>query len=694
MITISDSENILKKGTFFHLALKDYLTLLREAVSNDTVMAYRFADEDAATMNLPFLSAMLPQVCFQCQLRQDEEGNAVFDSYNGLIVISITGITSRHDMETTREKAQRIPQTAAVFAGADSHSLTILALAERPDGTLPQDASQAQAFHTAVYQLAVQTYSSVMDAAVDISFPDITRCIPLGADDSPYLAKNPVRFVLPQPVTPTVDSLEEVRTKNHKILQKKGWDYYFTITNVLNAMRRRAASVENVHKDDRGVHHLYLVAEMAAMAELPEEEVVNFLAVRYAHLTVKEIRDEVRTAYMEALSKKRYGICPPEAMLPKPQRIALQTEDFIARRYDIKHNDVTGNTEFRRRQSIDYKYCELTPSSLNTMCHEAALEGLEVTEVSMKRYINSQFIDHYNPITDFLDNLPQWDGTDRITALMQMVPTDNLNWVELGSRWFLSMVSHWINPLQQHANSTAPVLIGGQGLRKSTFCRNILPPSLLPFYTDAVDFRTDIEAERFLSRFLLINIDEFDQLSPGQFAYIKHMFQKTQTAHRQLFSEKISNHPRYASFIATSNCYDILKDPTGNRRFLCVEVKDVIDTETPIDYPQLYAQAVTQIDEGVRCWINDDDEALITGSNKTFEEVSPLEELFLSVFRKPEMGETSLLMRASDIMVELKKKPAFSLQKGSVQQLGHILTKNKFEMIRKTNGRYYRVIKN
>ena len=62
----------------------------------------------------------------------------------------------------------------------------------------------------------------------------------------------------------------------------------------------------------------------------------------------------------------------------------------------------------------------------------------------------------------------------------------------------------------------------------------------------------------------------------------------------------VSELKRYASFIATSNQKDLLTDPSGSRRFMCVEVTGTIDTARPIDYEQLYAQAMYEIYHGER----------------------------------------------------------------------------------------------
>lgn len=94
---------------------------------------------------------------------------------------------------------------------------------------------------------------------------------------------------------------------------------------------------------------------------------------------------------------------------------------------------------------------------------------------------------------------------------------------------------------------------------------------------------------------------------------------------------------RFASFIATSNTFALLTDTTGSRRFIGVEVKGMIRIE-PIDYPQLYAQAVGALREGERYWFTPEEEVLLNRNNRMFEKRPLLEELFLHYFRIPEEG--------------------------------------------------------
>ena len=206
-------------------------------------------------------------------------------------------------------------------------------------------------------------------------------------------------------------------------------------------------------------------------------------------------------------------------------------------------------------------------------------------------------------------HLPHWDGKDRILELANRVPCDNPHWAPLFRRWFLNMVAHWRGMDKKHANSTSPLLIGPQAYRKSTFCRMLLPPALQAYYTDSIDFSRKRDAELYLNRFLLINMDEFDQISPTQQAFLKHILQKPVVNTRRPNASAVEELRRYASFIATSNHRDLLTDTSGSRRFIGIYMTGAIDVSRPIDYEQLYAQALELLYHNERYWFDSEEEA-------------------------------------------------------------------------------------
>lgn len=200
---------------------------------------------------------------------------------------------------------------------------------------------------------------------------------------------------------------------------------------------------------------------------------------------------------------------------------------------------------------------------------------------------------------------PEQDTAFRLNEFMERRYEFRFNALtsDLEYRWFLNMVAHWRGLDKLHSNSTSPLLVGAQGFRKSTYCRIILPPELRFGYTDSLDFKSKRDAELYLGRFMLINIDEFDQVSINQQGFLKHLLQKPVANLRKPYGSSIQEMRRYASFIGTSNQKDLLTDPSGSRRFICIEVTAPVDTNVTINYRQLYAQAMEAIVKGERYWL-------------------------------------------------------------------------------------------
>ena len=107
--------------------------------------------------------------------------------------------------------------------------------------------------------------------------------------------------------------------------------------------------------------------------------------------------------------------------------------------------------------------------------------------------------------------------------------------------------------------------------------------------------------------------------------------------------------PRIASFIGTSNSDALLSDPTGSRRFLCVEIDESIDVSTPIEYEQLYAQCTAMLDGDERHHFTDEEVRDIELRNRGFRRSLPLEELFFAHYRLPHENEEPLLLSAAKI---------------------------------------------
>lgn len=628
----------------------------------------------------------MKSVCPACEWSKTRNGQHFVRKYNGISMLTVQNLTNKLQIDLVKTRAELIPQTICAFEGADGQSVHIWTLASLPDGSLPENLDAMELFHAQAYAISVMCYAPTLGFPITIEEPRLDHSCILSLDMQPYVNPHPTAFIIPQP---TEGELRLLRSEIDNDLQerfKPTGESYVTLTRIFNAAYKRARlEMKDWHDGKNQMAMVVRVAEKCADCNFPEEEAVTRLHQIFHNFYEDEIRGTVNNIYTNRAE------LPHHKMMSKHQLIAYRLREFLDRRYDIRYNQVLQMTEFRRRNSLDFLFRELDRRELNTIHHEACLEGIEPTFGEVDQLVHSNRIALYDPIQEYLGQLPKWDGKDHIGQLAAMVPTNHPQWERLFGRWFLSMVAHWMTQDTTHANQTAPILIGAQGYRKSTFARLILPPELRAFFTDSIDFRSNTEAERCLSRFLLVNIDEFDQLSEKQFAYVKHLFQKPQTNIRRMYSETIGTQRRYASFIGTSNQQEILRDPTGNRRYICVTVTAPIHVERAINYLQLYAQAVSLIQQGERYWLNDDDEAIIQQSNKDYETQTPLEDILLATYdMKPTKG---VWLHLTEIMERLQKHPAFNRKRdNNLYQLGRALTKHKVQKSRDKHGIIYQLL--
>jgi predicted P-loop ATPase len=217
----------------------------------------------------------------------------------------------------------------------------------------------------------------------------------------------------------------------------------------------------------------------------------------------------------------------------------------------------------------------------------------------------------------------------------------------------------------------------------------------MPFYIDRIDFANKKEALRALSRFLLINIDEYDQISKAQTAFLKHLIQRTDVKERKLYSTMFEQQQRYAAFCATTNSLVPLKDESGSRRYLVVEVSDVIDTDTQgdkrIDYAQLYAQIVYEIEHGDEYAFTGEREQQIIAQNSDYYETPNVVSLFEDHFHKPMAGDEVLLLSPTEILRVLKMNPE---NHSNVTLLGLYLRRNGFQRGEGRQRRLYKIAAN
>ncbi len=364
---------------------------------------------------------------------------------------------------------------------------------------------------------------------------------------------------------------------------------------------------------------------------------------------------------------------------------------FLDKYYMFRRNVLTGAVEFIDKQSGE-SWMPLQKYDQNTITLRALQSGIEAWDKDVKRFVESSFVKTYNPLKEYLEQLPQWDHYDRITSLAHRVPTKNKYWEHDFHLWFRAMVAQWLQVNPEHGNTMTPLLIGRQGDGKSTFCRLLLPPELRVYYTDRIDFTNRNEAVQALVRFALINIDEYDSISKNQNAFLKHILQKADFKARKAYSSVMERHQRYASFIATTNDTQPLTDPSGSRRFLCIETCGSIDLQRPINYQQLYAQAMEEIADGLPTFFKRQNERRIQRSNVPYQYTEMMAELVNEYFKLPENKAEEKQMTVVQILKHIRlQNPGIGINRSSLIKLGFALINAGFKRKRARRGMVYTI---
>ncbi len=422
------------------------------------------------------------------------------------------------------------------------------------------------------------------------------------------------------------------------------------------------------------------------------------------------IRKKAGPVFSKNIEKEAAPVSSKEAV-KKAKSCSLMQEvtAFLTSRYRFRFNVLTEETEVADVANITniennlpdahLRYAKVDERWMNTLSMEAIETGIDCWDRDIQRFVRSRRISEYHPFTAYFEQLPEWDGKDRVSALARRVSDDPV-WVNGFHRWMLGLSAQWMQfrsdtNSTNRANSVAPLLVSSrQGLGKSTFCRLLMPDALKAYYTESYDLGSPASAEAKLAACGLINLDEFDKLSASKMPLLKNLMQASALNIRKAYKRSASALPRIASFIGTSNREDLLVDRTGSRRFLCVNLEHAIDCVTPVEHEQLYAQLKAELLSGERSWFNKEEEQAIQQHNALFYKHIPEEEVFRLCFRfatKEDHPQEVLTLSATQLFERMKSAHPSVMRGMTAYSLSRILPQLG-ERVHTAKGNVYRVV--
>jgi len=388
-------------------------------------------------------------------------------------------------------------------------------------------------------------------------------------------------------------------------------------------------------------------------------------------------------------------------MLSAQTKGVLAAEQFVIDNYLLRRNVLSGKVEFAPKpaEGKSPTFRPLTLSAVNSIILEA--KRLDICEgknpkSDIMEYINSEDVATFDPISDYLSHLPEWDGKNRVADLFNRIPGITSEQLSYLSNWLRSAVAHWLQMDTLHGNECVPTLIGGQGCGKTTYINRLLPPHLRHYYLDHLNLSNKFDKEMALTSNLLVNLDELDAIRPSQHAALKQTLSKSKVNGRPIYGASQEDRPRYASFVATTNNRHPLTDVTGSRRYICLSIPEgqLIDNTGDIEYDQLYAQVVYELRvQKAPYWFSNDEVARIQQMNIEFMEQKDIAQIIEACFRKPIEGEQVKTMNSTQMLTLMQKEyPSLKINQSTKVHLGLAMKELNFEHTEHSHVAFYKVV--
>ena len=401
----------------------------------------------------------------------------------------------------------------------------------------------------------------------------------------------------------------------------------------------------------------------------------------------KELRQQIACEWLEE-NYLNYGSLRHDVVT---DRLQIRMADSLSAPHnatsvigDPAEDGSAYSLEFRGKEN----WRNLTDKDINTMvCQCVAEKGVNISTNEMWTALKSDMVPAVHPLRAWLDGLrpytadqPDWidfvasqvrvmhgvescrmvqsgvelggsewcrmvqNGVESSSAEKTTLPnttqplhnaTQDL-WRACFKKWFVAMVASWMK--DEVVNHTVLVLVGRQGIFKTTWLDNLIPPELRA-YSSKLPLSGQISKDDRLRLCEngMLNIDELDAMCGREMNIVKSLLTSTDVNERAAYGRLKERRVRLASFCASTNKREFLTDITGNRRWLPFEVESIQNPfHTIIPYERLYAQAKALVEEGIfSYWFDMEEMEVLEAHNEEFRALENEEELLKVYFAVP-----------------------------------------------------------
>ncbi|MBQ8385872.1 MAG: hypothetical protein IJX48_00270 [Paludibacteraceae bacterium] len=313
---------------------------------------------------------------------------------------------------------------------------------------------------------------------------------------------------------------------------------------------------------------------------------------------------------------------------------------------------------------------EMTKHDINSIvCHCAQEYDANITSREVITALQSDLIPDVHPLREYVLSCGEWteeqpDWIDWVAQQVRTLPNppfkggdkglpheggdgEGLLWRTCFKKWFVAMVASWMK--DEVVNHQVLVLIGKQGIFKTTWLEHLIPPHLRAYACKLANSNDLNKDERLrIAEFGLISLDEIDSMNNRELNQLKSVITATDVNERAAYAYTKERRVRLASFCASGNRRDFLTDITGNRRWLPFEVESIQNPfYTILPYERMYAQAWALAQDPLfSYWFDLDEIEVLEEHNQHFRDESNEEQLLPILFDVPAEGKGEFMTTA------------------------------------------------
>ena len=648
-------------------------------------------------------------------------------------------------IETVRQKINADPHTLLCYVTIGGNGFRIIYRytreAEEDSLSTPlshrRGAGGEAVSYPAAFLKGNRYYAELVGHEYDAQCSDYTRLCGLAHDPEVYVNWEAEPFVITdEEILAANFSADKERGKprreyaagTHSVSVEDAWQ------NVEKTLAGRGLVYQSGHHHDYVMHAAFLMNRYG----VDLDELLQWASQVWSDYNNKERENTIRSCYKKTQEHGTWRLNRAGRKSKETSMITLpEIKDWLRQHVEVIYNVVTDQLMYKAGGEAFRLLDERVVCSIRSQM--AADTGKRVLKNDVMDVLRSDFARLYHPVREYIESLPAWDGKDRVKELCSHVieseelrmknqrslaegksneefPTGKVGGKEeiqssMGKgtavadsslfilhsslfewalhKWLVACVASWMSDLS--SNHEIFVLIGAQGIYKTTFFRHLLPPQLrMYFWENAHNSFASKDDHLALAENCLVEIEEIDLQNPRDISELKALATSEKVKERRPYARFREEKHRLASFCGSGNQQHFLSDDTGNRRWLCFKVDHIDDPRTwALDYDQLYAQLRDELRQGFRYWFDADEQRIVEQQNQAFRIESDEEQLIRSRLRPPRTTDKITLMNAASICQFIN---GGVVGRGvSSRKVSLAMTKLGFKRVRTNQGAFYEV---